>query len=76
MDGCTFFPDGWWRLCCDAHDLAYLLGEISQVLADADLATCVAGTAIIFGPIIGGIMWLGIRLFGRFAWRKHRKRQD
>lgn len=22
-NGCTLSPDGWWRHCCDAHDLCY-----------------------------------------------------
>jgi len=75
-DGCTLFPDGWWHECCHAHDVGYWLGEVARAQLDLELATCVAGTALVAGPILGGVMWAGVRLFGRFAWRTHREQEE
>jgi hypothetical protein len=69
MDYCTLFPEGWWATCCQAHDLAYSL-QIGKEAADQALMLCVAGSG--HGPVLGaasvvlgGAMWLGVRLFGR-----------
>lgn len=69
MDYCTSWFEGWWADCCAAHDLAYS-AQIGKAAADLALATCVAGSG--HGPligaasvVIGGVMWLGVRVFGR-----------
>lgn len=74
MDYCTWFPEGWWSACCAAHDLAYSL-QVGKGTADAALAACVAHSAA--GPATaalsvaaGGVMWLGVRLFGRRYYKK------
>lgn len=73
-DGCTLFPDGWWaQPCCWAHDVAYWVQDVTRWQADNDLAICVAGTAAVVGPIVGAIMWLGVRLFGWLPWRRTRR---
>ena len=69
MDYCTWFPEGWWAACCAAHDLAYS-AQIGKGVADAALASCVAGTghgpaAAAVSVAVGGLMWLGVRVFGR-----------
>ena len=27
-DGCTLWIDGWWRACCDVHDMAFISGSV------------------------------------------------
>lgn len=82
MDYCTLFPEGWWSHCCEAHDLAYS-AQIGQALADGALALCVASSlpelatehpalavvAAAGAGVIGAVMWLGVRLFGRSYYR-------
>lgn len=65
-DGCTFFPDGWWRQCCVNHDFAYVILQ-NRLYADWDLATCVAGFGGV-SVIIAVAMFLGIRCFGWIWW--------
>lgn len=86
MDYCTLFPEGWWSHCCELHDAGYA-AQIGQALADAELAACVAGSlpqiaaenpllagvAAVTSTAIGGVMWLGVRLFGRRFYRNANK---
>lgn len=74
MDYCTLFPEGWWAHCCAAHDADYL-AQIGKLLADERLLQCVASAgdggligAVSFG--VAGVMWLGVRLFGRRFYRR------
>ena len=43
-DGCTLFPDGNYRPCCDIHDQAYGPGgtDAERRLADLKLQSCVS----------------------------------
>lgn len=64
---CTFFPDGSWVSCCDAHDINY--SEKSQVTrksADQKLKMCVENSG---HPIIAKIMYAGLRMFGSFFYK-------
>jgi hypothetical protein len=70
MDYCTLWFEGWWSHCCAAHDLAYDT-EVVRAVADADLASCVINASsnpvlAVVGLGVGGLMFLGVRLFG---WR-------
>lgn len=69
MDYCTMFPEGWWAVCCQAHDLAYGL-QIGKDLADGQLASCIAASSpTLIGGVasaaVAGVVWLGVKLFGR-----------
>lgn len=69
MDYCTWFPEGWWSTCCAAHDLAYGT-QVGQAIADQALLACVAHSGASPATVgvsvaVGGLMWLGVRLFGR-----------
>lgn len=80
------FPEGWWAYCCKAHDNDYAL-QIGQALADEKLLYCVmqslpatvvdnpflAGAAGVASVAVGGVMWLGVRLFGRRYYRRAKK---
>ena len=86
MDYCTLFPEGWWAHCCAAHDNAYA-AQVGQSLADGQLLYCVAqslpatvidnpllaGAASVASVAVGGIMWFGVRLFGRRYYRRAKK---
>ena len=78
MDYCTLWFEGWWSHCCQAHDADYSV-QIGQALADGQLFSCVVNSlpaAALDNPllaagagaaslVIGGGMWLGVRVFGR-----------
>jgi hypothetical protein len=66
FDGCSFFPDGDWRDCCQTHDYAYWCGgsAADRALADDALNECVAEKK---GLLLGGLMWLGVRAGGHPA---------
>lgn len=67
-DGCTLWFDGVWRSCCDAHDLAYGAG-VDKVIADIDLARCVAGTG--HGGM-GLLMLAGVTIFGWLFYKRRK----
>lgn len=71
-DACTLWPEGWWSVCCQAHDAAYASGA-DRLLADLDLLRCVVesgdGWLLIASTFIGGVMFAGVRIFGRAFWR-------
>lgn len=74
MDYCTWFPEGWWADCCQAHDLAYA-AQVGKELADAALFQCVSASAsapvmAAASAVAGGLMWLGVRVFGRRFYKK------
>lgn len=83
MDYCTLWFEGWWAHCCEAHDLGYAL-ETGKALADDALFSCVvnslpqlatenpalAGLASLASLIVGGTMWLGVRVFGGRFYKK------
>lgn len=86
VDHCTAFAEGWWAACCAGHDLGYA-EQIGRLFADDRLWACVTHSlpavaadspaiAAIFtvaSAVIGGGMWLAVRLFGgRFYDRAKR----
>lgn len=81
-DGCSMFPDGGYRLCCEAHDLAYFSGGswTARWRADKELYRCVARTKGFQHKIIAPVMWLGVRVGGLnflptpFRWGFGRKK--
>lgn len=62
FDGCSLFPDGDWRDCCQTHDYAYWCGgsAADRSAADERLRACVARAR----PALGRTMWLGVRVGG------------
>lgn len=73
QDACTLWPDGWWRACCVAHDLAYEAGT-NRFDADVELLSCVATSAqgLLGLASIGvaALMFVGVRAFGGRFWRR------
>lgn len=81
-DGCSLFPDGDYRNCCVAHDLAYFGGGswTARWRADKSLYKCVAQTKGFEHKVIAPVMWLGVRIGGvhflptPFRWGFGRKK--
>lgn len=81
-DGCSMFPDGSYRLCCEAHDLSYFSGGswTARWRADKELYRCVAATKGFHHRLIAPVMWLGVRVGGlhflptSFRWGFGRKK--
>lgn len=83
MDHCTLWLEGWWSHCCEAHDAAYS-AQAGRALADGQLLACVAaslpswavdhplltGAAGLASLAVSGIMFVGVRAFGRRFYRK------
>lgn len=74
MGHCTLWLEGWWSNCCAAHDASYA-EQVERLVADTDLFMCVAASAptpvlAAVSAVIGGIMWLGVRVFGARFYRK------
>lgn len=75
-DYCTHWLDriySWsWSGCCKYHDLAYASG-VDRLLADEALRDCVInsshGWLAAAASIMGGVMFLGVRLFGNRYYR-------
>ena len=79
-DYCTLWPEGWWGDCCKQHDLDYL-NQVDRKEADTKLLQCVLESPLpvsIDSPLIGGslsliigfIMYIGVRTFGSFFYKK------
>lgn len=79
-DHCTLFPEGWWGDCCRKHDLDYESG-VDRLTADQKLLQCVIESSpetlpdytLVCGGaslVIGFIMFIGVRLFGSFFFKK------
>ena len=77
-DGCSDSPDFFYKVCCDAHDIAYRTGKdengipISRSEADKRLFACMqqAGKTPVIGThILPAIYWAAVRLFGGKAWK-------
>ena len=60
-DGCSSWPDGDYRDCCEAHDLAYFLGGTAKErrAADKRLYKCVRDKGHQVNAVV---MLLGVRL--------------
>lgn len=76
-DGCSLFPDGNYRVCCEAHDRAYWCGGSREQRREADLelARCVAGKGHLRlgelmrrGVRLGGVPWLPTPWRWGFGW--------
>jgi hypothetical protein len=63
FDGCSWWPDGNYRECCQAHDYAYWCGGSSEDRAAADerLRACVAEKR---GSAYARLVWIGVRVGG------------
>jgi hypothetical protein len=79
-DYCTLFPDALfgvdYRYCCHLHDIAY--GSLlNRNDADWDMYICILdqfpASQFILGLVIGTIMYMGVRLFGRTFYRMGKK---
>lgn len=70
MDHCTWFPEGWWAKCCQAHDQDYL-AQVLKWLADERLWQCVATSAsdnpllAVASGLVASVMFGGVTLFGK-----------
>jgi len=71
-DGCTSFPDGFWRSCCVAHDRDYWTGGTwrERRASDLRLMHCVDNKCYLrgwwspFAWAFSRFMYLGVRVFG------------
>lgn len=64
---CTLFPEGNWESCCTIHGKAYLgTSKIDKLTADKTLRDCVRRAG---HPLIAAIMYVGVRLLGRFKYQ-------
>ena len=72
VDHCTLWFEGSWAHCCAAHDVAYADPAIGRLSADWALAQCVAATR--GGPLIAGLMFGGVALFGWWFRRRAAKK--
>ncbi len=68
-DGCTAFPDGNYRDCCEAHDLDYYKGGSFKERRDSDkrLYSCVKSKPSWKNKYRAPMIYLGVRVFGT-AW--------
>jgi hypothetical protein len=66
-DGCSAFPDGCWRDCCVAHDMAYWCGGSRQerARADREFRRCLACRQ---SALLAWTMWAGVRAGGHPVW--------
>jgi hypothetical protein len=65
-DACTWFPDGNYRDCCEAHDREYFAGGSwkERWRSDKKLFQCVAAKTKFYNKLAAPVMWLGVRAFG------------
>jgi len=70
INGCTFYFDGTWKSCCDAHDVAFTLGGnvVDMLHANWDLVNCVNQYSTLNAIVIG----IGVTVGGWlvFPWAK------
>lgn len=72
-NGCTMWPDGNYKHCCDAHDVAWHVGRtfMDKVSSDIDLLWCVATNSDIWNAMI---MFIGVSTAGLFVWANKRRK--
>lgn len=65
-DGCTLFPDGNYRECCDRHDRDYYRGGTAEERKESDkrLYRCVRGKKGWQNELAAPVMYVGVRMFG------------
>ena len=77
-DGCSDSPDFFYRICCDAHDIAYRTGKdefgdtITRSEADKRLFRCMKkeGVTPVLGKFILPVVYYGVvRIFAKKAWK-------
>ncbi len=70
MDGCDFWPDGSWKLCCDIHDHAFELGGgfSDWFNANWNLVTCVAQHDWFNAGLMGFGLFALSASFYRWKW--------
>lgn len=87
-DGCTGFPDGYWRECCEKHDALYANGgtRYERKVADGIFRLCIfwkvfdKSDSFLWAVIQSRLMYLGVRVFGSpwclplYLWPHWRKR--
>lgn len=63
-DGCSMFPDGNYRECCEAHDKAYFFGGSlkERRTADKELYRCVRSKGN--GKFLASMIYVGVRVGG------------
>lgn len=67
-------PKSRYRVAGAVHDLAYLVG-VPRRLADR-IWRHVARSGEGVGPVRGFLGWLGLRLGGWVAWRRHKRARE
>lgn len=67
-DGCTGVPNLDVRHCCEEHDYYYATHIVSRKEADKRFKACIQRQNYRF---LDNIYYLGVRLFGGNAWKKH-----
>lgn len=81
-DGCTLWPDGDYRQCCEAHDRDYYRGGTGaeRKASDKRLRDCVRGRGhkylaplMYVGVRIGGVSWLPTPFRWGFGQKKPKK---
>ncbi len=73
MDNCTLYPEGTWTECCARHDRRYENKRLSKWQADKLLYRCVKKKS---SKVNAAIMWLGVTLFGWFAYYRATNKGD
>ena len=65
-DGCSLFPDGNFRECCEIHDAEYSRGGSMRERRQSDkrLYRCVRSKKGWQNEIAAPVMYLGVRVFG------------
>ena len=65
-DGCSLWPDGDYRSCCEAHDRDYYRGGTGaeRRASDERLSSCVRAKG---HKILAPLMYLGVRI-GGVSW--------
>ena len=66
-NGCDFWPDGLYKVCCDAHDIAYTNGGniLDKLVADWNLASCVLPYSNLLNTIL---MFIGVTVGGLLVY--------
>ena len=59
--------------CCKLHDFNYAKQHISREEADKRLFKCLKKHSFF---LLAGLMWSGVRIFGRYFWNKSKKRKQ
>ena len=61
-DGCTLFPDLWFKHCCKDHDYAHWAGH-PELESDIRFMSCIASASNCLGPF--RFLFSGVIVTGR-----------